>query len=340
MSGITGRTRRDDFIVGLVILATMVLVAVAALWVKQADIGRRRHELAVRVRDVGGAQLGTPVVIRGVRAGRVDRMSLAEGGWVELRIVLDHDVRMPADPVVMLNEASLFGEWQATVLERGALPPDADVRRQIAEADAASDLVPGATLPDIAKLTTVAGRIAGDVAAVAQRVEVAFDDQAARELRSSIRNVAELSADLSTTVRAQSRNLDVATRDLRDGVGSVRDAAASVARVAARVDSSTSTGVLRRMVDDMAGAAAQLRATTARLDEMSLRLDRSQLRLESVLARSDSVLEKVNGGRGSVGLLVNDSSLYQNADSLVVQLRQLVADVRSNPKRYVNLKLF
>jgi phospholipid/cholesterol/gamma-HCH transport system substrate-binding protein len=334
------RPRKDDFVVGLVILATVALVAMATLWVKQADVGRRRYEIAVRVRDVGGAQLGTPVVIRGVRAGRVDRLTLTDGGWVELRIVLEGDTKLPADPVVVLNEASLFGEWQATVMERSALPPDDEVRRQVAEADAGSSLVPGATLPDIAKLTTVAGRIAGDVAAVAGRVEVAFDDSAARELRSSIRNVADLSADLSTTVRAQSRNLDAATRDLRAGVGSVRDAAGSVARVAARVDSSVSTGALRHIVDDMADAATQLRSTTARLDEMSRRLDRSQLHLESVLARSDSVLAKVNGGRGSVGMLVNDSSLYRNADSLVVQLRQLVTDVRANPKRYVNVKLF
>lgn len=334
------RVKRDDFVVGLVILATIVIVTVAALWVKQADLGHRRHELAVRVRDVGGTQLGTPVVIRGVRAGRVDRMTLADGGWVELRLVLDDEVRLPDDPVVVLNEASLFGEWQATVMERGTLPPDADVRRQIAEADDGSEMVPGATLPDIAKLTTVAGRIAGDVATVAKRVEVAFDDQAARELRSSIRNVADLSADLSSTVRAQSRNLDAATRDLRVGVGSVKDAAGSVARVAARVDSSVASGTLARIVADMADAAEQLRASTARIDEMSRRLDRSQLHLESVLARSDSVLAKVNAGQGSVGLLVNDSALYQHADSLVLQLRQLVADVKANPKRYVNVKLF
>lgn len=333
-------SRRDDFVVGLVILATAVVVTIAALWVRQADVGRRRHHLAVRVRDVGGAQLGTPVVIRGVRAGRVERMALADGGWVELRLALDGDVRLPAQPVVILNEASLFGEWQATVLDREALPPDADVRRQIAEAGGDPALVPGATLPDIAKLTTVAGRIAGDVAAVAERVEVAFDDQAARELRSSIRNVADLSAELSTTVHAQSRNLDAVARELRTGVVSVRDAAGSVARVAARVDSSVASGTLARIVSDMSAASSRLRDATVRIDSMSMRLDQTQRNLDSFLARSDSVVGKINMGEGSLGLLVNDPSLYRNTDSLALQLRQLVGDVRANPKRYVNLRLF
>ena len=334
------RTRRDDFVVGLVILVSAFAIAAASLWLKQAEIGRRRHHVDVRLRDVGGAQLGTPVVIRGVRAGRIDRMELRDGAWVEVRLVLNDGIVVPRDPVVLLSEASLFGEWQATMLERSALPPDPDVRRQIGEADGPRDIVPGATLPGLAKLTAVAGQIAGNVAAVADRVEVAFDDQAARELRSSIRNVADLSAELSTTVQAQSRNLSAVAGELRAGAGSVRAAAGSVAHVAARVDSSVTTGTLSHIVADMAAAASNLRVATTRLDEMSARLDQSQRHLDSFLARSDSVMGKVNAGQGSVGLLVNDTSLYRNADSLVLQLQQLVADVRANPKRYVNVKLF
>jgi phospholipid/cholesterol/gamma-HCH transport system substrate-binding protein len=92
---------------------------------------------------------------------------------------LDPSVQMPADPIVLLNESSLFGEWQATIVERSALPHDETVRQQIADASHERGVIPGATLPGIGKLTAVAGQIAGDVANVAGRVEVAFDDQAA-----------------------------------------------------------------------------------------------------------------------------------------------------------------
>ena len=75
----------------------------------------------------------------------------------------------------------------------------------------------GAVLPDVAQLTTVAGGIAGDVASVAQRFQVAFNDSAARELRSSIRSVSQLSSDLARTVRVQSKNLDTIGVDVRAG---------------------------------------------------------------------------------------------------------------------------
>jgi phospholipid/cholesterol/gamma-HCH transport system substrate-binding protein len=37
---------------------------------------------------------------------------------------------------------------------------------------------------------------------------------------------------------------------------------------------------------------------------------------------------------------VNDPRLYSNSDSLMVELRALVADIRANPRRYFNLRIF
>ena len=178
------------------------------------------------------------------------------------------------------------------------------------------------------------------MASVAGRFEVAFDDQAARDLRASIKNFATLSAALSQTVRIQSSNLDALSADLRQGMTRLAGSAATVQRVAERIDSSTSTGEVRRIVDDVASAAAQLKATSDEVRDMSRKLTRSQGRLESLLLTSDSVMMKINSGQGSAGLLVNDPRLYRNSDSLVMELRGLVSDFKAHPKKYVNLKVF
>ncbi len=333
--------RTNDFIVGLTVLFGVVAIVAATLWVKQADLRDRNERVSARFRDVGNVRVGAAVVLRGVRAGRVERIELGRDGWVEVSMMLDPEVQLPRDPVVLLNESSLFGEWQATITEESAIPRDEVVARQLAEArQAGGDALPGATLPDIAQLTAVAGRIAGDVASVAGRFEVAFDDQAARELRSSIQNFATLSATLSRTVRQQSANLDALSGDMRRGMRRLADAAESVQQVAERVDSSTATGQVRHIVDDVATAAATLREMSEEMRAMSRQLTRSQGRLDSVLQTTDSVMMKINNGQGSVGLLVNDPTLYHHSDSLVVELRALVADFKANPKKYVNLRIF
>jgi phospholipid/cholesterol/gamma-HCH transport system substrate-binding protein len=233
--------RSNDFVVGLVTVAGVVAIVLATLWAKQADVGRRRAQAVARFQNVGGAQPGNGVFIRGVRAGRIEALELADGGWVQVRMSLDPEVHLPPDPVVVLAASSLFGDWQAAVMTRAAVPDNPAVREQLAAAAAArgaDDALPGATLPDIAQLTAVAGRIAGDVASVAERVQTAFTDTAAVELRSSIANVAALSAQLRTTAGKQSANLDVLAREVTATARALNGAAQAMQRTVARADSS------------------------------------------------------------------------------------------------------
>jgi phospholipid/cholesterol/gamma-HCH transport system substrate-binding protein len=110
--------------------------------------------------------------------------------------------------------------------------------------------------------------------------------------------------------------------------------------MAARVDTSTTSGEVRQIVDDMSHAASELRRATGQIRSMSEQLSKSQGRLDRFLANGDSVLVKINTGQGSLGLLLNDPSLYRNSDSLLTQLRALVTDVRVNPKKYVSVRIF
>ncbi len=331
--------KRQDFIVGLTVLVTIALTIVSVLWLQQKDPTRRRQRVIAQFEDVGNARVGNAAMIRGVKSGRIEAIELADDGSVLVRLSLDRGITLPRDPVVLLGESSLFGEWQATITERTAVPRDEAVLRQLT-ARGTSGHIPGATLPDIAKLTVVAGQIAGDVANVADRVEVAFDDAAARELRASIRNFSVLSSTLARTVTAHASDLDTLSNQLRDAVNSLNRTARRTEAMATRVDSSMTTGEVHKVLTDLAASAADLRVATGTLSAMTKRLDVTQTRLDSFLVNGDSVLVKINNGHGTLGRLVNDSSLYVGSDSLVAALRVLVAEVRANPKKFFSMRVF
>lgn len=331
--------RVNDFVVGLTMLGGIVLVVGGVLWTKEASIGRDDQHVSARFHDVGSVRIGTPVVVRGMRAGKIDRMQL-EDGFVVVRMSLAPEVELPRQPVVLLNESSLFGEWQATITGREALGRDEEIQRQLRETAKDDDVLAGATLPDIAKLTAVAGRIAGDVASVAERVDVAFDTEAAKELRLSIRNFSDLSNTLAKTVREQSGNLTRTSASVEGGVEALSRAATMLRDVSLRVDSATSDEQMQALVSDAGEAARQLKAATRQLAAMAEQLGKSQARLDAFLIASESIATRVNAGQGSLGLLVNDPAFYRNSDSLVMELRALVADVKKNPRRYLNLRIF
>ena len=332
--------RKTDVLVGLVVLIIAAATIGAVAWVKQADIGKRQREVVARFRDVGNARVGNVVVIRGVVGGRVQAIELATNGWVDVHMKIDPSVQLPADPVVLLNESSLFGEWQATIIERNALPHDEAVQHEIDDPGRGRGVLPGASQPGIGKLTAVAGQIAGDVANVAGRVEVAFDEQAARELRGSIHNVADLSTTLSSAVRAHASDLDVLSADLRKAIETLNRTANSVQTTAGRIDSVTTSPQVRAIVTDVAAASTELRRAATQVNDLSRRFATSQSRLDAVLATGDSLLTKINSGQGSLGLFVNDPSMYRRTDSLLVQLRALAADIQANPKKYISVRIF
>jgi phospholipid/cholesterol/gamma-HCH transport system substrate-binding protein len=79
----------------------------------------------------------------------------------------------------------------------------------------------GASQPGIGKLTAVAGQIAGDVANVAGRVEVAFDDNAAPRVPRLDQNVSDLSTTLSSVVRNHASDLDELSAELRKAIATL-----------------------------------------------------------------------------------------------------------------------
>ena len=50
--------------------------------------------------------------------------------------------------------------------------------------------------------------------------------------------------------------------------------------------------------------------------------------------------DKINSKDGSIGLLLNDTKLYDNLESTSNKLNILIDDIRVHPKRYVNISVF
>jgi phospholipid/cholesterol/gamma-HCH transport system substrate-binding protein len=52
------------------------------------------------------------------------------------------------------------------------------------------------------------------------------------------------------------------------------------------------------------------------------------------------ITDKINSSNGSIGLLLNDKSLYQNLTNTAQSADNLIVDLKNNPKRYINFSVF
>jgi phospholipid/cholesterol/gamma-HCH transport system substrate-binding protein len=331
---------QTDLVVGLVILAVTAATIAAILWMQRSEFGQRRREVVARFRDAGNVRPGNSVTVRGVESGRVDRLQLADSGWVFVTVKLEPDVELPPDPVMILFQQSLFGEWAATFVTRNvAAAISDDVGKQLLDASGAPEL-PGVVLPDNAQLTAVAGQIAGSFSRIADRFGRAFDDTAALELRGTFRSTASLARELEAVVRRQSRRVDSIGRGLDDAVSTADSALKALERTMGRVEQATSAGEVERLVRDANETAAALRDAAVNIRDLSRELASDQGIIVSAAARADTVLARLNAGEGTLGLLLRDPGVYRQTDSLLIELRGLIADVKANPRKYVNLRVF
>ena len=85
----TTSKRASDFVVGITVMTVTAAIIAGTLWLNRADLSGSTRHLTARTRDVGGVSLGNPVVIRGVRAGRVEGITLGDDNWVVLKLGLD-----------------------------------------------------------------------------------------------------------------------------------------------------------------------------------------------------------------------------------------------------------
>ena len=65
-------------------------------------------------------------------------------------------------------------------------------------------------------------------------------------------------------------------------------------------------------------------------------------RLDDTVARLDDILNSVEQGKGTLGQLMVNRSLYDHVDQTMDQSQQLVKAIREDPKKYfvIRLKLF
>ncbi|HEV2669661.1 MAG TPA: MlaD family protein [Gemmatimonadales bacterium] len=335
--------RENEFAVGIVVIAALALVVAGALWLSGAHVGRTEAVFTSRFRTVGGLGVGSPVVLRGVRVGRIEAIRLAPGNWVEADLKIYTGVGLPAKPAVIAASASLFGEWAATLISSDPPPADPNIRLALAEAEAVGGgggKWPGATLPDIGQLTAQASRIATDIGTVAARVQTAFDSQAVMDLRRSIHDFGQVADRLVRVTNDQADVIGNVGSNLQSGSEALSRAATDLRATLGRVDTATNQGQLATILNNTAATSTDLRSASQDFRQLMGAANRNQESLVRVLQNADTVLSRIANRSGTLGLLVADSSLYRETTLTMIQLRQLLSDIQANPRKYFTFSVF
>ena len=88
----------------------------------------------------------------------------------------------------------------------------------------------------------------------------------------------------------------------------------------------------------MAQISGDLKVLSAELKNIPLK--ETMQNVETTTSNLAQITGKVNSKDSSLGMLLNDKGLYNHIDATIVSLDSIIVDLRKNPKKYVNFKLF
>lgn len=286
---------------------------------------RKRNVTALGLLVVGSALvflwgfyflLGTPVVGGGRKIYVLleDGAGLKRGDRVQLQ-----GVQVGSVSGVELRSANRV---VATLRLSAPLPLPADTRAAV-RGDVfgahSMDLIPGSALVKLDAGDTIRGEsapalpdLALELSAQARRVLVGADSL--------------LNPDVVRGVHVAASTLPASAKELQAVLAELHGAAASLHRSARAAEDARSGATLGAALAEVERSARSLAAAASSMD-------RSMASLASVLAKVDS-------GEGTLGRLVNDTTLYRDMRSAAREMAALATDVRRNPKRYITLKVF
>ncbi|MEJ7759057.1 MAG: MlaD family protein [Gemmatimonadaceae bacterium] len=298
--------KRDDVLVGIVMAIAILIAIVGSLWLARGGLSKG-YALYAKFPWSSGLKQGQPVLLAGVNVGYVDEVQLRQDGTVLTTFRLGDEYKVPRGTVATVVPNGIFGDMAI------ALTPVGPNSRSIP----AEDTVPvGPSSPGIAGLTGKADSIATSVNAITtslQKELIAAGGVA--DLRKSLASSNELVLNMNRLVSQFSVIAAEQNRQLIATQASLRRATSGID--SSKIDSTLSN--VRQTSANMTALTADFKATSAKLD---------------------SLVSKANSGPGTVGLALNDPGAYNDVRKLIQRMDSLLADVKNNPRRYINLKIF
>jgi phospholipid/cholesterol/gamma-HCH transport system substrate-binding protein len=325
-------------------VAAMALAALLVIAVGGASgFAWERYSLKTSFENVQGLKSGAIVRVAGVEVGKVTKVELA-GTGVEVRLSLkkENQSRVTTESRASIGAMSLLGEPLIDVSPSATGTP-------LKNGDYIKSAKPAAQISDVAATANEgiveATALLKDIRGGKGTVGKLFTDEALyREFNEFVASASAVTA----SINKGQGTLGKLTKDSK-AYDELNASLANLRDVTRRINAGE--GSLGQLLKDDK-LAKSLTATTANLDQITARLTRNDNtagklltekdlydKLNNTVSRLDELTRNLNQGQGSAGQFLHDKQLYDNMNSAANELKGLIADIRKDPKKYLNVRV-
>lgn len=305
--------------IGILAVVGILVLILGFNYLKGKSFFKKEKYLYARFQDIQGLTKSNPVVANGLQIGRISNL---DGGKdlksILVQVELTQDVNIPNNSLAVINP-SLLGS----------------VSLEIKMGNSTQYLKPGDTL-----LTTLSGG--------------AFDE-ALKMINPVLYEVRNAVKSLDSVLHIISSVFDPATKNnIKEIVANLNSITSSFTVSAASLQTllNPQTGALSKSLDNVNSFTNNLAGNNGKLNNImsnaekastqlaNLNFQRTLNSLDSTVNALKAGVAKINSKDGSLGLLINDTKLYDNLSATGNKINILLDDIRVHPKRYLTISVF
>ncbi|MEP7238686.1 MAG: MlaD family protein [Ferruginibacter sp.] len=305
--------------IGSLTAIAIVLLVLGFNFLKGKTFFGKSHNLFAKYTNVQGLAASNPVMINGLQVGTVYSITTDKNmKEILVNMNLTKDVNIPTNSIAIIKPSLLstpsveikLGNAQTYVPKNGYIATEAtegilnDVLKKV-----------DPVLYQVTKAVT-------SIDSVLMAVNHILDPNAKNNISATLANLNKTTANLVGTSASLQILLNTQTGALAGTLNNLNSFTASLDK---------NSGKITSTLDNLDKTATNL----SQLD-----LQKTLTYLNNTIGDLKSTIGKLNSTSGTAGLLLNDTKLYNNLTATANKLNLLIDDLKTNPKRYVNISIF
>lgn len=311
---------KREFKVGVLIVTCLVFFYWGFNFLKGRNYLSSNRIFYAKYKQVNGLVDANYVMINGVQVGRVSNISfLDNNGGVLVTFSVENEVKIPRNSMARIYNSDVLGSKAIDIVlgDTAVMAQSGDTLKSMIQPSITEE-VSYQMLPLKRKAESLMASLDSAVAVI----QAVFNEKTKENLQRSFESIKNTIANLENTtynidtlMTTQRNRLSIIFANIESITGNFRNNNSKLTNIINNFSSISDTLAKANIVKTIEKA-------------------------NGVLANFAEISEKINKGQGSLGLLVNNDSLYVGLDKSAKDLNLLLEDLRLNPQRYVQVSVF
>ena len=311
----------NEIKIGIIVLGGIILLVWGLNYLKGKNFFAKQHLLYAVYSQVDGLVASNPVQMNGLSIGRVSSVNFLpdNSGNIIVSLTIDNtNIKIPRNTVAKIISADLMGSkaiqlimGNDTVAARNMDTLKSQIQLSLQEE----------VNRQVAPIKSKAENLLASMDSVLSVLQYVFNKNTRENLSKSFESIEK-------TVKALERTsvrFDTIVYSQQGRIVSIFNSVESVAQ-----NIKGNNEKIANIIQNFSSISDSI----AKADLVT-----TITQANSVLKDFAKVMERINKGEGSLGLLLNNDSLYNNLSATSDNLNKLIQDINQNPRKYVRFSV-